>query len=206
MDPIVAAIAARTHEGGFVRPAGNPSQPRLGLSSVVGGGVEAIAPDGRRHVLVRGLSPWVWPAILSAVGVFVEVALAFALGAERGLLPLLVLGLMFVLFAAITVGAYVAGRRKARQKLVFDAPGRICRELRGAEAGLSVPAALMRATHVQVQASAGYADVFDVLVDLGFAELWIHQTDEPTARALAATIAEHMGIPFEPALVRRPGV
>lgn len=202
---VVNAIATRRRQGDFIQPVGSPANTRLGLSAVLGGGVEAIAPDGRRHMLVPGLAPWIWPSIVGGVGVFIELTLAFALRNEPVIVLLLLLGFMFVLFGAITLGTYVAGRRHARHRLVFDAPARVCREFRGAQPVLCVPAKLMRATRIQVQATAGYADVFNVLVDLGFAELWIHQTDEPTARQLAGTIAQYMGIPFDPRLERRPG-
>jgi hypothetical protein len=204
-----AAIAASIQAlligrgGRFVRPVGNPSGIILGLNAVHCGGVEAIAPDGRRERLLKGLSPWAWPGILGACGVFTVGATAIAMRNERGIVPILVIAFLALLFTAISGGALVFSFMKVRERLLFDAPRRLCCELRGSRPVLLVPARLMKATRLQVVASPGYADSYNLLVDCGFAELWIHQTTDATwARELAEKIARYMGIRFQAELQR----
>lgn len=201
LSAVVDALAVRKREDDA--DPSSPARVPLDASAGIGGGIEVMAPDGRRLVLVRPRAAWVWPMIPAVVGVFVAVALAVGLWDAPGSLVLLVVGLVFVLFGAISAGTYVLGTRHVRRKLVFDVRDRVLREIHGGRAVLCIPARLVKRTRVEVRSDPGYADIYQVLVDLGVAELCIDRSEDPNARKLAEAMARYMEVPFDPSLERR---
>ena len=187
----------------FVRPAGNQSREALGTGNAVFlGGVVLITLEGAERVLVAPTSAWIWPGILGATA-FVVTPLMFWMTWPE-LLLMVVVGLAFggtLVLAAI--GAYMVASRSRRRRLVVDARDRTCTEMDGARRALCVPARLMRFTRVQLYADRRYVDLYNVLIDLGVAELWVHQHhSEESATRIARTLAEALGIPHHQELER----
>ncbi len=86
-----------------------------------------------------------------------------------------------------------------RSRVVLDSRSRNLDVLQNGRPDLRVPYRLVLNTRVQMYADPGYADRYDVLVNLGFAELWILQTSDPThAREMAADIAREIGVSLDP--------
>lgn len=190
----------------YVRPAGNPARVTLGVgASVFHGGVATVSAQGR-EVLVGPVSARTWPTILAVVGALWIGVLVIPLLDAPFVVGVAVEAFFCLLFGALVIGSYVVARAARKKSLVIDAVSRSLVEMNGARAVLRVPARLVRTVRVQLYADAGYADRFDVLCTLGFAELWVMQTsDREWASSVAQTVARALGVRLDPEMQRKGG-
>jgi hypothetical protein len=204
----VNAIESRAAPfGGFVRPVGNPATVGLGTGNqVFMGGVFVFSRGAPSHVLVEPASVWVWPLILLTVGTFVELVFGvqFLTSDVPPVIGWAVVALLFFIFSGAAFGAWAWASYSRRESLVLDADSRSCQELYRGKVVLTVPRSLMRRVWVQVYTAQRMGTVYDVLISLGFAELWIDQPRaEQGARALAETVARCLDLPLDPEIQRK---
>ena len=202
---MVQAIALRAGTNDyFVRPPGNPKTGSLGTGhAIFMGGVTSVSAQGDRRSFVHPTSILIWPSWVVGIGALTVVAIWLALPSDSPMLwPLC--GTMIVIFVVATVGAYMKGFRSRKNRLVLDAQQRCCVEMDGSRPVMTIPFDLFENTRVQLYADRTYTDVFEVLLNLGFAELQIHQDYSKTAAVrLAQEAAQCLGIPFDPTLQRK---
>lgn len=200
MDPDLSRLEAALRARGapLVRPLGAPPTTTLGLGAAVfGGGITAIGPCGEARVLRAPPALWTWPAVLGGVWALLVLALALGVDAPRWILGGLV-GLLTLTCGGAAVALVAWGLHRRRRRLVLDARSRSLEELEGAQSTLRVPAGLARSVRVQLFENGDGEQAWDVLVDVGFAELWIHQDGTQQAGVeLAREVGVALGVPVE---------
>jgi hypothetical protein len=201
------AVAARMHgldvglfDYNLVRSVGNSRRLKLGMTAVANGGITVVSPDGRVHGLSRKVSRY---GLAMVVGVFTValVPIAFLLMWATSSLETAFIGSGFTgVFMLFGVGMFAAMAMMSKDKrIVFDQRWRTIDVFDGDALAMRVPFALATSTRVQLFADAGYGDAYDVLIALGFAELWIHQPEErKDAHALARKVADILGVQYDP--------
>ncbi len=187
----------------FIRPSGNPSRLILGTGNAVFlGGVTLVDPTGVVVALVRKTSVWIWPGILVGLWGFI-VGLIVVLVDAPWWVTLGLVAFLSVLLLGAAVVALLLALRGQRSSLFVDARRRTCEERDGGRTVLSIPAEGMQRVRVQVFANSSYGDVYNVLIDLGTHELWIHQVGlESEAFSLARALAGALQIRLDSQLQR----
>jgi hypothetical protein len=199
----MAAAAGRSQiaSSSIARPVGNPARTTIGVGAVAADGVTLIAPDGSAMVLVKPVSRWMMTLMVAATLALLLVVVPAVIAVTSGVdtdFWVASAAMFFVFFVGTGMFAAMAVVQ-ARHAIVMDARSRTIAVLENRKLALAVPFELVVTTRVQLYIDPGYADRFDVLVNLGFAELWIDQVgSRDRARHLAVALAETLGVPFNP--------
>lgn len=191
----------------MVRRTGNPRLVSIGVGAVANDGLYVRAPDGSTEVVIPPSSRF---TMVKLVGILLAVTLVpisiWVFWSQDLLAALLIVTLLALTFLAGTGMFLVLALIESRRRMVVDCRTRAFELFKNGRHMLEVPFALARATRVQLYANPGYGDNFDVLVTLGFAELWIHQDgSRQAAHALANRLAELIGAPKDPEEERKGG-
>ncbi len=198
-------------------PSERTGETILGLARVLNRGREVVAPNGDRAtllpaqprgVILRTVAPWILG--VAALGISIglgatllgsselELADAAFLGATLGAFFTLI-----PLFGLLPFGALAVAER--RRSVMVDGPKRRLVVSHNGKVTLSIRFDLVSQTRVRIHTRPDYEDLFNVLVTLPVAELWIHQTnDENQALMLARSLATTLGVNFEPEMERVP--
>jgi hypothetical protein len=205
VDVVAARAAASIAMGSIVRPLGNPALVTIGVGAVAIDGVQAIAPDGQVRVLVKPMSRWTMSLIVAGVlGVTLSVVMGYIAIKEDFVTALIVAVALVFTFCFGTGMFVVMAIVTPRSRIVLDSRNGNLDVLQNGRAEVRVPYPLISNTRVQLYSDPGYADRYDVLVNLGFAELWILQTSDPKhAREMAADIARTVGVSVDPVEERK---